>query len=241
MTYRIRNLAIAIGLAVVALLLTLFYVTNYKRSIQQGATNKPVLVAAHDIAAGTPGSELAKGNALRTIQIPQRDVVAGAIASPTDVRNLVLATPLYAGEQVTLRRFSDVAAQGVRAQLRGTMRAVQISGSTDQMLYGTLQPGDHVDLVANLRLNATQSNAAATRIVLRDLTVLGEPGQSTAARVTQAGGSAALLAVTDTQVQRLFYVLKNADWTLELRPVVDAADSKERVETLTTILTGGAR
>ncbi|MHB8642638.1 MAG: Flp pilus assembly protein CpaB [Gaiellaceae bacterium] len=240
MTYRIRNLAVAIGLALVALLLTLFYVTNYKRSIQDGASNARIWVAAHDVPAGVTGSDLVKQSDLRATDVPKRSVVPGAISSPEQVRNLVLSAPLYAGEQVTLRRFSDVAAQGIRAQLKGTMRAVQISGTTDQMLYGTLQPGDHVDVVANLRLNTAQSGAA-TRIVLRDLTVLGEPGQSAAARVTQGGGSSALLAVTDTQVQRLFYVLKNADWTLELRPVVDATDSSERVDTLDTILKQGVR
>ena len=31
MTYRIRNILIAVGLALVAMLLTLFYITNYKR------------------------------------------------------------------------------------------------------------------------------------------------------------------------------------------------------------------
>ena len=49
-----------------------------------------------------------------------------------------------------------------------------------------------------------------------------------------------ILAVSDTQVQRLFFVLKNADWTLELRPVVNAADSRERVDTINSVLAGRA-
>ena len=48
-----------------------------------------------------------------------------------------------------------------------------------------------------------------------------------------------ILAVSDTQVQRLFFVLRNADWTLELRPVVNAADSGERVDTINSVLGGG--
>ena len=63
---------------------------------------------------------------------------------------------MYAGEQVTLRRFSDVAAQGIRSQLKGTLRAVQIAGDPNQLLAGTLKAGDHVDLVANLRLTRTR-------------------------------------------------------------------------------------
>lgn len=242
MTYRIRNFVLAIGLALVAMLLTLFYVSNYKRSVQEGSTNTRVWVATHDLAAGVSGSDLMKQNAFKSVDVPRRDVVPGAISEPTQIRSLVLSAPVFAGEQVTLRRFSDVAAEGIRAQLKGTLRAVQISGSADQMLAGTLQPGDHVDLVANLRIDSSGSRTqTATRIVLRDLTVLGQPGEGAAAHVTQAGTTAALMAVSDTQVQRLFYVLKNGDWTLELRPVVDATDSNERIDTLDSIMHQGVR
>jgi Flp pilus assembly protein CpaB len=241
MTYRIRNVLIAVGLALVAMLLTLFYVTNYKRSVQHDAASVSVYVAAHDVPGGSAGTELLKQHDLRLESVRRRDVVPGAISSPEQIQNLVLAGPLYAGEQVTLRRFADLAAQGIRAQLRGTLRAVQIAGDPNQLLAGTLQSGDHVDLVGNLRLTAN-TTAAATRIVLRDLTVLTGPTDATLAKVSTSGGSSSvILAVTDTQVQRLFFVLKNADWTLELRPVVDAADSAERIETIDSVLKGGVR
>jgi Flp pilus assembly protein CpaB len=240
MTYRIRNIVIAVGLALLAMMLTLFYVTNYKRSVQNDASSVQVYVASKDVPVGTSGSDLVKQHVLKQESVQRRDVVPGAISSPDQVSTLVLSSPLYAGEQVTLRRFSDAAAQGIRAQLKGTMRAVEVSGDPQQLLVGTLQAGDHVDLVANLRLNS-DSSAAATRIVLRDLTVLTAPTDSALAKVgsTQNGGASAILAVSDTQVQRLFYVLRNADWTLELRPVVNAADSKERLETLESILREG--
>jgi Flp pilus assembly protein CpaB len=241
MTYRIRNILIAVGLALVAMMLTLFYVTNYKRSVQKSTSGVSIYVASKDISAGTPGAEVAK-NDLRIETVQKRDVVPGAISSPSDVSGLVVAAPLYAGEQVTLRRFSDVAAQGIRSQLKGTLRAVQLAGDANQLLAGTLEAGDHVDLVANLRLDSN-TNATATRIVLRDLLVLTPPNDPALGKVSASSGSgtSAVLAVTDTQVQRLFFVLKNADWTLELRPVVGAADSSERIDTLSTVLGAGAK
>jgi Flp pilus assembly protein CpaB len=241
MTYRIRNILVAVGLALVAMLLTLFYVTNYKRSVQHSTTGVQVYVAARDLTTGTSGADIVKQRNLRAETVKQRDVVPGAISSPAQVSGLVLAAPVYAGEQVTLRRFSDVAAQGIRGQLKGTLRAVQVAGDANQLLSGTLATGDHVDLVANLRLD-TNSTAAATRIVLRNLTVLTAPSDPSLGKVSGGSGSvSAILAVTDTQVQRLFFVLKNADWTLELRPVVGAVDSSERVDTLGTVLQAGAR
>jgi Flp pilus assembly protein CpaB len=241
MTYRIRNILIAVGLALVAMMLTLFYVTNYKRSVQKSTSGVSVYVAAKDLTAGTSGSDIVKQKDLRVETVQKRDVVPGAISSPSDVSGLVLAAPVYAGEQVTLRRFSDAAAQGIRSELKGTLRAVQIAGDANQLLAGTLEAGDHVDLVGNLRLD-TNSTASATRIVLRDLTVLTAPSDPTLGKVSGPSGSdSAILAVTDTQVQRLFFVMKNADWTLELRPVVGAVDSAERIDTLGTVLQAGAK
>jgi Flp pilus assembly protein CpaB len=241
MTYRIRNILIAVGLALVAMLLTLFYITNYKRSVQHSTTGVSVYVAVRDLTAGTPGADIIKQHDLRVETVQQRDVVPGAISSPQQVSGLLLAAPVYAGEQVTLRRFSDVAAQGIRGQLKGTLRAVQVAGDPNQLLAGTLVAGDHVDLVANLRLQSN-TTSTATRIVLRNLTVLTAPNDPTLGKVsTTSGGDSVILAVTDTQVQRLFFVLKDADWTLELRPVVGSVDSPDRVDTLNTVLQGGAK
>ena len=50
-----------------------------------------------------------------------------------------------------------------------------------------------------------------------------------------------LLAVSDTQVQKLFHVQRHGEWTLQLRPVVDAVDSPESMETNLTILRDGLR
>jgi Flp pilus assembly protein CpaB len=238
MTYRLRNIFIAVGLALVAMMLTLFYVTNYKRSVQKGASSVQVYVAAKDVQAGVTGQDLVKQHALKITTVRRTDVVPGAISDPEQIGNLVLSTPLYAGEQITLRRFSDVAAQGIRSQLKGTMRAVQIAGDANQLLAGTLQSGDHVDLVANLKLPGSQA-ASADRIVLRDLTVLTSPTDTAKLSSGTGTSQSVIVAVNDTQVQRLFFVLHNADWGLELRPVVNAADSHERIDTLETILKEG--
>src|SRR4249919_288749 len=128
MTYRLRNIGIAVALAIVAALLTTFYVTNYKRSVQHGESKVPVYVAAHDIALGTPGSDLAQGGVLKVEQVPRRSVVPGAISQPSQVDKLVAVEPIYAGEQISTRRFRTAQEQGVRSQLKGNLRALEIPG-----------------------------------------------------------------------------------------------------------------
>jgi len=245
MTYRIRNIAVAIGLALVAMLLVLLYVKNVRRSAQTDVANVQVYVAGKDLSAGTSGGQIVKGHDLKLQSVQKRDVVPGAISSPAQIDSLMLAAPLYEGEQVTLRRFTSAAAEGIRAQLTGTMRAVQVPGDANQLLAGTLQAGDRVDLVGNIHVTGTSgSQSDATKIVLRNLRVLSaSSGAGSGSKVTPSGGSSSdsvILAVTDQQVQRLFFVLKNADWTLELRPVLNPADSKGPTETSDTILKGGS-
>ncbi len=239
MTYRVRNIAIAVGLALVAAMLTTFYVTNYKRSVQQGESQVKVYVAAKDIAAGVSGAELGKGHKLRVVEVTKRNVVAGAISDADQVSRLVLTQPLYQGEQVTLRRFANVQAQGVRAQLKGTMRAVQVPGDPNQMLLGTLKAGDHVDVVGNFKASQN-SGFTVSRVVLRNLAVLQAPVQPAGANVAASSESvSAIIGVRDTQVPKLFYTLKNGDWTLQLRPVVDPTDSSEHIEDFFTVLHDG--
>jgi Flp pilus assembly protein CpaB len=242
MTYRVRNIAIAVGLALVAAMLTLFYITNYKRTVQQGESQVHVWVAARDVAAGKSGAELTKTHAFKEVEVAKRSVVPGAISSTDQVARLVLSQPVFAGEQVTLRRFTDVQAQGIRAQLKGTMRAVQVPGDANQLLAGTLKPGDHIDVVGNVKISnlaGVTNGVAATRIVLRDIDVLQVGSAPGAAKVDPNAQGSVVLAVTDTQVQKLYWVMRNAEWTFELRPVVDAADSSERMENLNSVLLDG--
>jgi len=48
-----------------------------------------------------------------------------------------------------------------------------------------------------------------------------------------------MLALTDAQSQKMFWIMKNGDWSLELRPTKDPADSPESAEKEFTLLTDG--
>jgi Flp pilus assembly protein CpaB len=242
MTYRARNLFVAIGLAVLAALFVGFYVTNYKRTVEHSQQHVTVFVAARDIPEGTSGADASARGMLKEEQVLRQSVVPGAISNEKQIERLVAAQPTYAGEQISLTRFSTAAVQGIRGVLRGPMRAVQISGDANQTLAGTLHTGDHVDLVANVKVGDNSTQRAISRIVLRNLRVLraaDSTGTGPHLAAPSNGGTPVLLAVTDTQVQKLFYVTRNDDWTLELRPIVKASDSPETVETQNTIVSDG--
>jgi Flp pilus assembly protein CpaB len=242
MTYRLRNIVIAVTLALVAALLTSFYVTNYQRNVQKDETNVQIFIAKTDIPAGTSGADAARQGMLQRSEIVRRSVVPGAISNPAQLEELVATQQILAGEQVTTRRFATPAERGVRAQLKGTMRAVQVPGDQHQLLAGTLRAGDRIDVVASVKVNPDKE-VYATRIVLRDIEVLKAPSSATTdVQLTSTGGGlSTLLAVTDTQVQKLFHVMKHGDWSLQLRPPLSANDSPESVAWVGTILTDGLK
>jgi Flp pilus assembly protein CpaB len=148
MTYRIRNISIAIALALVAALLTSFYVTNCQQRCPQERANVPVFVAKIDIPAGS-GADVVRSGMMNKTEIVRRGVVPGAISNPAQLATLVTTEPIYAGEQVTTRRFATPSERGILAQLTGLQRAISIPGDSDQLLAGTLKDGDHIDVVTS--------------------------------------------------------------------------------------------
>ena len=237
MTYRLRNIAVAVGLALVAALLTTFYVANYKRHVRQSETTVKVLVARRDIPQGTTGADLVTHNMIGTADVVQRSVVPGAISSPEQLAALTTSEPIYTGDQISLRRFASQTELGIRAQLNGTLRALAVTGTGDQVLAGVLRDGDHVDMIANLKTGSCPT-CFAVRVIARDLLVLRAPAGA-ASQVTGSGTVSAIVAVSDRkEEQKVYYAVGNAaGWSFELRPVSKAVDSHEDIEHIGPMLT----
>jgi pilus assembly protein CpaB len=247
-TYQVRNIGIAAVLALFAALLTAYFVRSAQDDAKSGSTLTSVLVASRDIPAGTPGADLAAGKNLAWRELPRDSVIPGAVASPKEVAGLVATDAIYSGEQVTVRRFRPVAQQGLLADLSGNMRALQVPGTQHQLLAGTLKEGDHVDVVASVKYQPRDGSSAgisdrvASRIVLRDLLVLQaaeDPGDSSGLAASVAPTLSVTLAVTDKQSQKLFWVMTNGEWSLQLRPLNHPKDSPESVDSVTSVLSDG--
>ena len=230
MSYRLRNILIAVGLAVVAALLTVFYVSNYKSSVRSDSETVSVLVAAQDIPQGMLGQQIIERKMLATREIPRKAIVNGTIAAPEDIAGLIATQPIYIGEQVTARRFGPLEAAGVRDQLRGTYRVMQIKGSDAQILSGVLRPGDHVDIVASIKYPSEDSQKHFSKVILSDVLVLRTSGEddSQGSVVDPTGGDGwVMLRLTDAQAQKLYFVYANNDWWFALRPGLNDATSPD--------------
>jgi Flp pilus assembly protein CpaB len=245
MNYRAKNIGIAVALAALAAILTSVYVVNYKRHVQSGEGKVTVLVAARDIPAGTSGADVVDQKMLKEQTVPRKAVVAGAISSPDQLAQYVATQDVFEGEQVSTRRFAPPTEQGIRAQIKGTQRAYELAGDSNQLLAGTLKDGDHVDVVGNWSVKSQGGNGGdrtITRVVLRNILVLRAPlGGSGGATVTSGGDKSqnVQLRLTDIQVQKQFWIEKNGDWHLTLRPPVNSVDSGNTIQEVDTMFFDG--
>ena len=229
MNYRVKNIGIAVALAALAAILTSVYVVNYKRHVQHGEGKVTVLVAARDIPAGTSGADVIDKKMLKEQTIARKSRVPGAISSADQLSQYVATQDIYQGEQVSSRRFAPPDEQGIRAKIKGTQRAYQLPGNGDQLLAGTLQAGDHVDVVGTWGTKSGDNDIVVSRVVLRNLLVLNAPqGESSSTVGSGSGGMSVQLRVTDAQAQKLLWIQKNGQDTgfqLALRPPSGSLDS----------------
>jgi pilus assembly protein CpaB len=239
MNYRAKNIGIAVALAALAAILTSAYVVNYKRHVQRGEGKVTVLVAARDIPAGTSGADVVDQKMLKEQTVPRKSVVAGAISSPSQLAQYVATQDVFEGEQVSTRRFSPPTEQGIRAQIKGTQRAYQLPGDSNQLLAGTIQAGDHVDVVGTWEI---ADDEIVSRVILRNLLVLRAAAGTETAKVTTpgSGGESVQLRVTDAQSNKLIWIQKNGvhdgeAYYLMLRPPANSLDSRNVLQDAHTL------
>jgi pilus assembly protein CpaB len=240
--YRLRNALAAGGLALLGALLVVLYVVSYRNDVKKGADLVNVYVAARDIPEGTDGATATGGRYLKQESVLRRNVVQGAISSPSQISDLAAAQTIFAGQQVTIRQFRSAAQQGALASISGNLRAITVPGNNNQLLYGIVKDGDHVDVIANIKYSIKGGgNRVATRIILRNLLVLRAPGSSggNALNNTTPDANSITFAITDNQAEKLFFATQNTSWWLVLRPVARPTDSPESVETMQALLSDG--
>lgn len=236
---RLRNLALPLGLAVLAAILVGFYVVSYRKSVTHGAGLVKVLVASRDIPAGTEGSSIAAGGYLKTQTVPRRAVVPGAVTSAGPLTSLVAGGEIYKGQQITLRQFAPESQGGIFAKFSGDQRVVVVPGDANQMLAGTLSDGDRIDVVMTTKYHSGGLARATSRVILRNLLVLNAPEGSKAASVAGAQIATATLVMTDREAQTMSWALSQGKWFFALRPTNQPRNSRPSIETLFSILGRG--
>src|SRR5206468_12977790 len=158
--------------------------------------NVTVVVAKTAIAAGTPVKELVSTGAFEERSVVQRDVVPGAYTSIKDLNtSLATSSAVSIGAQVTPDMFSEGTSAPIADQIKDTGRAIQVAYNANRVLGGSLQAGDHVDVLAVFDVEPSTSNSKyshmqASRIILTDVRVLSTVATGSAATALQGDSQA---------------------------------------------------
>jgi len=237
MSYRTRNIAMASGLALLAVVFMIVYVSKARHSSSAADVGKgvvSVLFAAQDITAGTPGSDLQSG-AFVTRQVPLSAAVPQAVSSPNALRGEVATQDILKGEPVSAQKFGPMAAAGVRSRIAGLERVVQLAGDKNQILDGTLKPGDRVDVLGSWNAPEKCGTCHVSRVVVPNVLVVAT---STDLGAGDQGLVPIQLRLNASEAARVFWLTKNGDWWLVLRPVVKPISGGSGAESSRTLLLG---
>ena len=234
MSYHTRSVLIATGLAVIAAAFMLVYVSKSDETADVGKQLVKVFVAGEDIGEGTPGSSLS-GGALVEKRVPEQTRVPGAITSRNEVKGLVATQQTLAGEQVTTRRFGPLAATGVLTEIRRGQRAIQIAGDASQVLDGTLKPGDRVDIMGTWNVPHDCSTCKVVRTIVRNALVLGTSSDLPSIDTNSNNTKPIQVRLNEREAERVFWMTKNGEWWVTLRPVVKPKSARPALQNAESI------
>jgi pilus assembly protein CpaB len=238
MNYSVRNIGIAVGLAVCAVVLVLVYTTNYQQKVDRGQDRIKVLVAAKEIPAGSTGEQIVSKHLLQLKEVVRSAQVPGALQSMTGRENQIVNQTVYPGQQVVAAIFQAPITQPAGVQLQGNMRAIQFSFDDDTGVVGTIAAGDHVDIFGAFKVTKPDgTEIGLTRLLLRNVLVLKtEQGETTG---SNGENQHVLFAVSDLDANRLLWAKNNAVLHLVARPKAQAQDSPITVQTPDTMILQG--
>jgi Flp pilus assembly protein CpaB len=147
-TYNVRNIAIALVLAIAAAAVVLVYTTSYRQSVTKGQKRVDVMVASRDIVAGTPTEEAAGAMVLTSVL--SDDKAPGALSTTAGLEGKVAAQTIYAGQQVVAAAFGTSTTQAPALQITKDERAVNVSVQRDSGMIGDVKAGDYIDVFATI-------------------------------------------------------------------------------------------
>jgi len=229
--------------AVLAGVVILAYLNQYRDSVRSGGAPVTVLVARTSIPKGTAGNVIASKQMFVATTIRESQLREGAISDPASLKDRVATTEIYEGAQLTAAEFSTTATS-LASSLTESQRIVSLPFDAAHGLIGQIEEGDHVDVyggfnVLPVTLDGRPASGGQTRPVLRlivpDVPVvqIGDSDASVGSRGTNVS-----LQVNDKQAAKLAFASDNGKIWLSLRPAVGAKASHPDIVTLETLLLG---
>src|SRR5687768_15394736 len=132
--------------AVLAAVLLLVYLGQYRKSVSSGAAPITVLVAEKLISKGTSASVIGSDGLMQVLTIPRDQAKEGAVSDPVLLKGRVAVQDIYPGQQLTLADFTAATTDAIPTKLVRDQRAIAVPFDASHGMIGHIQPGDRVDV-----------------------------------------------------------------------------------------------
>jgi pilus assembly protein CpaB len=207
-----RRLALLIAAVLVAAIGTGLVFAYVKKADDRAiADQKPVsvLVAKVAIAPGTRVIDAANAGSFQSQELPQSAVVPGALSTVDPVKDQIVTSTIFPGQQLLAAMFGATAASNASIPIPPGQIAVSFSFGDPQRVAGFVQPGSNVVIFLT---SALSGGTTSTRVLLPKVTVIAvgpttiTPPADPAQANPEAQPRAMLtLALTQTQAERLIF------------------------------------
>lgn len=137
---------LGIGAAILAAILLVVYLDNYRDSVNGDNAQTQVFVAKSLITKGTSGTLIGNRDLYQPTTLPRRDVKVGAIADPAYLNGRVAVADILPGQQITTADFSAGISTAVSARITGLQRGVSVPVDAIRMSVTQVVEGDTIDL-----------------------------------------------------------------------------------------------
>jgi Flp pilus assembly protein CpaB len=205
------TVAVGVGAAVLAGIVLLVYLNQYRHHVNAQAKPVSVLVAKNLIQKGTPGDVVGTQRLFQVSSIPKTELKPGALVDPATLKGRVAATDVFPGQQITATDFTVGGVAPLLGSLAANQRAISIPIDGAHSLSGQLVAGDHVDVYVGMNAQiAGGPPRAIIKLVMQNLYVLSASGNVT-------------FRVTPAQAGALAFAVENGTIWLALRPTTGAA------------------
>jgi pilus assembly protein CpaB len=221
MQSRVLAILVAVVLAMVATAALVVYVNGADRRAISGQQPRLVWVAAETIKAGTSGQTARNTGKIKQVAVPNRNVVAGAVVSMTQIEKRYAAVDIEAGEQLIQKRWvgAEDVAGGRLLQIEPGHQALAIEMDLVRQVAGFVTPGDKVSLVLSMKRPGPGGELERSQFLLQNVQVLAVGATALANAAAQGGGSrvnqgrgevaAVTLSIPEGDVERVVYAAEH--------------------------------
>jgi len=223
--------------AVLAAVILLFYLAQYRSSVNAAHNPMTVLVAKKLIQKGTPGEIIGTEALFTATTVPQAQLLEGGIADPSVLKGRVASADIYPGQQLTATDFDVAATDSIATKIARHQRAISVPIDGTHGLIGHVQTGDHVDVFAGFNVPTCAGQRPVVKAIMRDALVLSAP-PAAGGGVASSGGPGVVLRADEQQSINIAWAADNGKLWLVLRPSANVPASRPGVVTADTLLFG---